>query len=82
MPTSTWTTSSSLDDIDPAQWNALRGADHPFLRHEFLSALVEDRDPAPNAIKSANWTCVGLCAHESALKGGKIVHLPDFTLTS
>ena len=23
---------------------------------------------------SANWTCVGLCAHESATKGGEIVH--------
>lgn len=58
------------------------GGSHPHLVHEFLSALVEDRDPAPNAVKSANWTCVGLCAHESALKGGKIVHLPEFTLGS
>ena len=33
----------------------------------------------PNAVKSANWTCVGLCAHESALAGGKIVKLPAFT---
>ncbi len=29
----------SLDDIDAAQWNALRGAEHPFLRHEFLAAF-------------------------------------------
>ena len=28
---------------------------------------------------SANWTCVGLCAHESALKGGASVKLPAFT---
>lgn len=57
------------------------GGSHPHLAHEFLSALVEDRDPYPNAVKSANWTCVGLCAHESALKGGKIVKLPAFTLS-
>jgi hypothetical protein len=44
-----------------------------------LSALLADRDPYPNAVKSANWTCVGLCAHESALAGGKIVKLPAFT---
>ena len=55
------------------------GGSHPHLAHEFLSALVEDRDPYPNAVKSANWTCVGLCAHESAMKGGKIVKLPAFT---
>jgi predicted dehydrogenase len=55
------------------------GGSHPHLAHEFLTALIEDRDPLPNAVKSANWTCVGLCAHESALAGGKIVKLPGFT---
>jgi len=25
-------------------------------------------------------TCVGICAHESALKGGAVVHLGEFTL--
>jgi hypothetical protein len=55
------------------------GGSHPHLVHEFLTALVEDRECYPNAQKSANWTCVGLCAHESALAGGKIVKLPAFT---
>jgi predicted dehydrogenase len=55
------------------------GGSHPHLVHEFISALVEGRDPMPNAVRSANWTCVGLCAHESALAGGKIVQLPAFT---
>ncbi|HQH74726.1 MAG TPA: gfo/Idh/MocA family oxidoreductase, partial [bacterium] len=56
------------------------GGSHPHLVNEFVSALVEDRDPWPNATTSANWTCVGLCAHQSALKGGEIVRLPGFTL--
>ena len=56
------------------------GGSHPHLVHEFVSALIEDRDPWPNAVTSANWTCVGICAHQSALKGGEIVHLPEFTL--
>ena len=56
------------------------GGSHPHLVHEFVSALLEDREPFPNARRSANWTCVGLCAHESALKGGRIVRLPAFTL--
>jgi predicted dehydrogenase len=55
------------------------GGSHPHLAHEFIMALLEDRDPFPNAVESANWTCVGLCAHESALTGGKIVRLPAFT---
>jgi predicted dehydrogenase len=55
------------------------GGSHPHLVHEMVSALIEDRDPRPNAKTSANWTCVGICAHESALKGGEVVKLPAFT---
>jgi predicted dehydrogenase len=58
------------------------GGSHPHLVNEFLSALAEDRDPWPNAVTSANWTCVGICAHQSALQGGEIVKLPEFTLRS
>jgi predicted dehydrogenase len=56
------------------------GGSHPHMVHEFISAIQEDRPPFPDARRSANWTCVGLCAHESALKGGRLVKLPAFTL--
>ena len=56
------------------------GGSHPHLVNEFVSALRDDRDPWPNAVQSANWTCVGICAHESTKKGGELVRLPDFTL--
>ena len=46
-----------------------------------VCALIEDRDPYPNAVQSANWTGVGICAHESALRGGEIVRPPAFTRT-
>ena len=56
------------------------GGSHPHLVNEMVRALIDDRDPWPNAVTSANWTCVGLCAHESTIAGGKIVQLPNFTL--
>jgi predicted dehydrogenase len=56
------------------------GGSHPHLANEFVMSLVEGREPFPNARQSANWTCVGLCAHQSALKGGAIVKLPSFTI--
>ena len=56
------------------------GGSHPHLVNEFLSALAEDRDPWPNAVQAANWTCTGICAHQSAMQGGAIVRLPEFTL--
>lgn len=56
------------------------GGSHPHLVNEFISALLEDRDPFPNAVLSANITCAGILSHESALKGGERIPLPDFTL--
>jgi predicted dehydrogenase len=52
------------------------GGSHPHLAHEFLSAIVEDREPLPNAVTSANWTMTGICAHMSAMKGGERVEIP------
>jgi predicted dehydrogenase len=54
------------------------GGSHPHLVHAFLSALKGDRPPLPDADTSANWTMVGLCAHESAMNGGKRVDIPVF----
>ena len=54
------------------------GGSHPHLANEFIMSLVENRDPFPNAAQSANWTSVGILAHESALDGGQIIRVPDF----
>jgi predicted dehydrogenase len=58
------------------------GGSHPHMTHEFIMSIIEDREPFPDARQSANWTAVGILAHESALKGGEIVRLPTFTLSS
>jgi predicted dehydrogenase len=58
------------------------GGSHPHLVHEFISALSEEREPFPNACQSANITCVGILAHESAMQGGQQMYLPDFTLNN
>ncbi len=57
------------------------GGSHPHLVNEFLNALIEGKQPYPNATQSANINCVGILAHESALKEGKIILLPEFTLS-
>ncbi len=57
------------------------GGSHPHLVHEFLSALAEKRQPFPNAKQSANITCVGILAHESALNGGVKMEMPEFTFS-
>jgi predicted dehydrogenase len=73
----------SIEDADHLSFlqGGGHGGSHPHLVNEFVRALVDDRDPWPNAVTSANWTCVGILAHESALAGGAIKQLPEFTRT-
>ena len=52
------------------------GGSHPHLVHNFLMAVLGKQAAFPNAPTSANWTLVGLCAHESAMKGGERVMIP------
>lgn len=56
------------------------GGSHPHLVQEFLSALIEERDPYPDAVSGANITCSGILSHQSALKGGERIYLPEWTL--
>ena len=51
---------------------------HPHMVHEFVRSIVERRQPWINAITAANWTAAGLCAHESAMAGGREVIVPKF----
>lgn len=54
------------------------GGSHPHLAHEFLMSIVEGRPSFPDVYQSVNWTMVGICAHESALRGGALLDIPDF----
>jgi predicted dehydrogenase len=54
------------------------GGSHPHLVDAWLSAIRGERPAMPDAETSANWTMVGLCAHESAMKGGEKIAIPTF----
>ena len=54
------------------------GGSHPHLVHEFVSSVIEGRASFPDVYQSVNWTCAGICAHESAMQEGRRVALPDF----
>jgi predicted dehydrogenase len=54
------------------------GGSHPHLAHNFLMAVLGQQPAFPDAPTSANWTLVGICAHESAMKGGERVAIPPY----
>lgn len=54
------------------------GGSHPHLVHAFVQAVLGHKAAFPDAETSANWTMVGICAHESAMSGGDRVDIPNF----
>ena len=54
------------------------GGSHPHLVHNFLMACIGKQPAMPDAETSVNWTMVGICAHQSALKGGEKIEIPRF----
>lgn len=53
------------------------GGSHPHLVHEFVSAVLEGRQPVGHGAEAANWTMTGICAHDSAMKGGERIEIPQ-----
>lgn len=54
------------------------GGSHPHLVHDFVRSIIEGRKPAIDDIMGAYWTGTGICAHESAMSGGKVISIPAF----
>jgi predicted dehydrogenase len=79
-PIRRFTQPSAIQDADHLSFlqGGGHGGSHPHLVHAFLSAVEGDRPALPDAATSANWTMVGLCAHESALKQGDKIVIPTF----
>jgi len=51
---------------------------HPHLVHEFVMSIIENRKPWIDEILGANITAAGICAHESAMKNGTEIIIPEF----
>jgi predicted dehydrogenase len=56
------------------------GGSHPYMVHEFLRSILEDRRPWINDINGANIAAAGIAAHISAMDNGTVVELPDFNI--
>ena len=48
------------------------------MAHEFIRSIIEERPPSIDVVKAANWTAAGLCAHDSAMRGGEKLEIPRF----
>jgi predicted dehydrogenase len=54
------------------------GGSHGQLSHEFVTAILEDREPAVNVCQALAMTVPGIIAHQSALKDGETLAVPQY----
>jgi predicted dehydrogenase len=54
------------------------GGSHTFIAHEFIDCLLKGRRPLVDITAALNFTVPGIVAHQSALKGGESLKIPQF----
>jgi predicted dehydrogenase len=54
------------------------GGSHPYLVHEFVSAVAAQRVPAINIYEAVRYMAAGVVAHQSAQKDGEVLKVPDW----
>ena len=54
------------------------GGSHGYLMDEFITAILKDRTPLVDISKALNMTVAGIVAHQSALKQGELLKIPQF----
>jgi len=63
---------------EPLRVSSGHGGAHTHLTHEFIAAIVEDREPAIDIYTGLAMTVPGIVAHRSALRGGEELKVPVF----
>ncbi len=68
----------SLPPLPPGVPTGGHGGSHGPLMNEFVTAILEDRDPYVDIAMSLNMTVAGIVAHQSALKDGENMKIPQY----
>jgi predicted dehydrogenase len=84
-----WLTKSGRERVEPpydfgdlppalAADRGGHGGSHAHLVHEFVSAVRDRRQPRMNVWEAVRATAPGLVAHQSAMRGGERLSVPDW----
>ncbi|NLF39176.1 Gfo/Idh/MocA family oxidoreductase [bacterium] len=68
-----WTSTKKESDVYGGH-----GGSHAHLVHEFVDAIAHKRQPAITAWDAVRYTAMGAMAHESALRDGETLDVPDW----
>lgn len=56
------------------------GGSHGHLMNEFVTAILQDRMPLVDIAQSLNMTVAGVMAHQSALRDGELMKIPQYKI--
>jgi|TARA_B100000959_G_scaffold267731_1_gene311564 predicted dehydrogenase len=56
------------------------GGSHGYLMNEFVESILQDRKPLVDVAQSLAMTVGGIVAHQSALKDGELMKIPQYAL--
>ncbi len=56
------------------------GGSHGHLGHEFVTSILESRRPSVDIIAALNMTVAGVVSHQSALKDGELMKIPQYAV--
>ena len=54
------------------------GGSHGYLGNEFVMSIIENRKPLVDVAWGLNMTVSGMVAHQSALKDGELMKIPQY----
>jgi len=66
--------------LPPGMSPGAHGGSHGHLTNEFINAILQNRQPLVDISMALNLTAAGIVAHQSALKGGEWLKIPQYKL--
>ena len=56
------------------------GGSHGYLMSEFVDAILRNRKPWVDVAQALNMTVAGIVAHQSALRDGELLKIPQYAM--
>ena len=66
--------------LPPGVGGGGHGGSHGHLMSEFVDAILRDRQPWVDVAQALNLTVAGIVAHQSALKDGELLKIPQYKI--
>lgn len=73
-------TSIARPPLPPTVKAGGHGGSHGYLMNDFVLSILEDRKPIVDIAQALNMTVAGVVAHQSALKDGELLAIPQYQI--